>query len=151
MSGVGQGVPQRMTAFVDPRSGVMTPAWYRFFYTIWERTGGAPATSTIDDVIETLKMSDVTPAANPEPAAWLGAILGDVVPASNPEPAAWLGAALGDVVTPANPEAPAWLGAALGDVVTPMQTESAVWQAVSAGDIPRVPENDPMMISLMVA
>ena len=170
MSGVGQGVPQRMTAFVDPRSGVMTPAWYRFFYTIWERTGGAPATSTIDDVIETLKMSDVTPAANPGPAAWLGAILGDVVPASNPEPAAWLGAALGDVVpasnpepaawlgaamgdvgTPANPEAPAWLGAALGDVVTPMQTESAVWQAVSAGDIPRVPENDPMMISLMVA
>jgi hypothetical protein len=102
-----------MTAFVDPRSGVMTPAWYRFFYSIWERTGGAPATSTIDDVIETLKMSDVTPAANPDLAAWLGAVL--------------------------------------GDVVTPMQTESAVWQAVSAGDIPRVPENDPMMISLMVA
>ena len=132
MSGVGQGVPQRMTAFVDPRSGVMTPAWYRFFYTIWERTGGAPATSTIDDVIETLKMSDVTPAANPEPAAWLGAILGDVVPASNPEPAAWL-------------------GAVLGDVAAVPSTESAVWQAVSAGDIPRVPENDPMMISLMVA
>jgi hypothetical protein len=121
-----------MTAFVDPRSGVMTPAWYRFFYTIWERTGGAPATSTIDDVIETLKMSDVTPAANPEPAAWLGAILGDVVPASNPEPAAWL-------------------GAVLGDVAAVPSTESAVWQAVSAGDIPRVPENDPMMISLMVA
>lgn len=113
MSGIAQGVPQRMTAFVDPRSGVMTPAWYRFFYSIWERTGGAPATSTIDDVIETLKMSDVTPAANPEPAAWLSAVL--------------------------------------GDVVTPTQTESAVWQAVAAGDVPRVPENDPMMISLMVA
>jgi len=132
VSGIAQGVPQRMTAFVDPRSGVMTPAWYRFFYSIWERTGGAPATSTIDDVIETLKMSDVTPAANPEPAAWLGAVLGDVV-------------------TPANPEAPAWLGAALGDMAAVPSTESAVWQAVSAGDIPRVPENDPMMISLMVA
>lgn len=113
MSGIAQGVPQRITSFVDPKTGIMTPAWYRFFYSLWERTGGAPATSTIEDIIETLKMSDVAPAPNPEPAAWLGTLL--------------------------------------GDVAVPQSTESAVWQAVAAGDVPRTPENDPMLIALMVA
>ena len=128
MSGIAQGVPQRITAFVDPKTGIMTPAWYRFFYSLWERTGGAPATSTMEDIIETLKMSDVAPAPNPEPAAWLGTLLGDA----------------------AAPEADGYADP-MADTPAATPPEDAALLAALMADTPTEPENDPALVAMMVA
>lgn len=38
---------------VDPRTGMVTPAWYRFFQGLYTRTGGP------DDAIETLELGEL--------------------------------------------------------------------------------------------
>lgn len=150
MSGTAQGIPQRLTAFVDPKTGLVSDTWWRFLQTLWQRTGGAQATSTTDDIIQFLNMLDVPPAPAPEPSAWLGAALGDVVPQPTPEPAAWLSAALADVPSPFPLEDAAWQAAAAADVVVPMPEPAALLAAAMA-DVPRVPETDPGLVALMVA
>ena len=97
MSGTAQGIPQRLTAFVDPQTGMVSDTWWRFLQTIWQRSGGAQPTTSTDDLIRFVQMADVPAVANPEPAAWLGAALGDVPLPSPIEPAVWLAVAAGDV------------------------------------------------------
>lgn len=51
MSGsLNQGLPQRMTAFIDPKTGLITEAWWRFLASIWQRTGAANGTSSLQTV-----------------------------------------------------------------------------------------------------
>jgi len=41
MSGaLTQGIPQRLTAFVNPQTGLMSPEWWHFLHSIWLRGGG---------------------------------------------------------------------------------------------------------------
>ena len=108
MSGA-QGIPQRMTAFVDPKTGLVSEAWYRFIWSIWNRTGGAAATSGTDDIIAWQNMADVPVATPPDGAAFLAAMMADVptvaqssfvdpmgdpIPAPDPALAAWLAVAI---------------------------------------------------------
>jgi hypothetical protein len=99
MSGIAQGIPQRLTAFVDIKTGALTPPWYRFFYSLWERTGGAPATSTIEDVISWQNMDDTAVPTPPEEAALLAFLMADTMEPTPPEDAAMLAAAMADTAT----------------------------------------------------
>ena len=51
MSGsLNQGLPQRMTAFVDPATGLVSETWWRFLSSLWTRSGGAAAPSSIGTI-----------------------------------------------------------------------------------------------------
>ena len=128
MSGIAQGVPQRITSFVDPKTGIMTPAWYRFFYSLWERTGGAPAASTTDDVIGWMNMADTPVSPPPEGAAMMAFLMADAAVAA---PAGYV-----DIV---------------GDTPAPAPPESAAWLDSMRADTAGKPENDPALVALMVA
>lgn len=147
MSGIAQGLPQRMTAFVDPKTGLVSDAWWRFLNSLWQRTGGAQPTSSVDDLIEWQNLADVQAATPPEAAAWLGFMIGDVVPAV---PAVWVDP-MADVVPAPSPETAAWLAAAMADASPPVQAEVAAWLAYMMADVVRVPENDPALIAMMVS
>lgn len=132
MSGTAQGLPQRMTAFVDPKTGLVSETWWRFLNSLWSRTGGAQSTASLDDAINYGLMAD-TPAPEPaEPAVMLAAMMADAPAASEPEPAALLAALMAD--TPAASE-----------------PEDAAWMAATMADTPAEPENDPALVALMVA
>ena len=128
MSGIAQGVPQRITAFVDPKTGIMTPAWYRFFYSLWERTGGAPATTPIDDVITWVNMADTPTPSPPEDGAMLAFLMGDT----------------------AAPEADGYADP-MADTPAPTPPEDAALLAALMADTPTEPENDPALVAMMVA
>ncbi len=99
MSGTSQGLPQRMTAFVDPKTGLVSETWWRFLNSLWTRTGGAQSTASLEDAINYGLMAD-TPAPEPaEVAALLAALMADTPAAGEPD---WLPAAMAD--TPAEPE-----------------------------------------------
>lgn len=128
MSGSVQGIPQRMTAFVDKETNLVTDTWWRFLQTLWVRTGGAVSVTGLGDLIEFSKMADVPTATPPDAGALLGFAMFDA-PQGLPDLSL---AMVGDVVMPTAPEAAALLAAAMAD-------------------IPRVPENDPALVALMVA
>lgn len=149
MSGIAQGLPQRMTAFVDQRTGLVTDAWWRFLNSLWQRTGGAQPTSGIDDLIEWQNMADVPLPTPPDAGAWLGFLMGD---APTPPPSLLVYAdPMGDVVPAPSPETAAWLATAMADAPPAVQSEVAAWLAYAMADVPRVPENDPALIAMMVS
>lgn len=47
---LSQGIPQRMTAFIDPKTGLITPSWWLYLYNLWQRTGAADSPASIDDL-----------------------------------------------------------------------------------------------------
>lgn len=60
MSGISQGIPQRLTAFVDPKTGLISDTWYRFQQSLWQRTGGSVAPgdiATLTAAVEALQIS----------------------------------------------------------------------------------------------
>lgn len=128
MSGTSQGIPQRLTAFVDPRTGLVSDTWWRFLQTLWQRTGGAQATSTTDDIINWQNLADVPTATPPEGAAWLSVLMSDTAP---PPPPAFV-----DIMQ----NAPPAVGA-----------EIAAWLAFLMADPPPPPpEQNPALVALMV-
>jgi len=128
VSGTAQGIPQRLTAFVDPRTGLVSDTWWRFLQTLWQRTGGAQATSTTDDIINWQNLADVPPAIPAEGAAWLSVLMSDAAP---PPPAAFV-----DIMQ----NAPPAVGA-----------EIAAWLAFLMADPPPPPpEQNPALVALMV-
>ncbi len=51
MSGVLSQFPARDTSFQD-KNGQITPVWYRFLFTQWQKTGAGDHTATLADVVE---------------------------------------------------------------------------------------------------
>ena len=147
MSGTAQGIPQRMTAFVDPKSGLVSDTWWRFLNSIWIRTGGAPATPGIDDVINYQIMADVPVATPPDGAAFLAAMMADVPTTAQGgfvDP-------MGDVLPAPDPALAAWLAVAMADVPALPQAEAIAWLASLMDEPQRVPENDPALVAMMVS
>lgn len=128
MNGVAQGIPQRLTAFVDLKTGALTPAWYRFFYSLWERTGGAPATTALGDVIGWVNMDDTPTPTPPEDGALLAFLMGDTAPPAD------------DGYT--DP---------MADTAAPTPPDEAALLAALMADTPTEPENDPALVAMMVA
>jgi hypothetical protein len=77
MSGIAQGIPQALTKFVDPKTGILHASWYRFFNSLWLRTGGAAATTPVEDVIDWMNMADVPVPTPPEAAALMAYLMAD--------------------------------------------------------------------------
>lgn len=51
MSGyLNQQFPSRTTAFVDPKTGIMSPVWYNLNRSLWLRTGGGIADATANEL-----------------------------------------------------------------------------------------------------
>jgi hypothetical protein len=82
--GLTQGFPQRMTAFLDPKTGLVTDAWWRFLNSLWLRTGGgsAPASVTmLQEEIEALygfaEMADTPAEPVFDQGAYLAAMIAD--------------------------------------------------------------------------
>lgn len=123
MSGA-QGLPQRMTQFVDAKTGLVTDTWWRFLNTLYNRTGGAQATTSTDDLISYTIMDDTPQDTPPEAAAWLALAMADVAPADMPE----------------------WMAALLTDPVADVEPAFAF-----ADDPPAAPENDPALVAMMVS
>ena len=147
MSGTAQGLPQRMTAFVDPKTGLVSDTWWRFLNSIWNRTGGAPATSGTDDIIAWQNMADVPVATPPDGAAFLAAMMADVPTVAQGgfmDP-------MGDPVPAHDPALAAWLAVAMADVPALPQADAIAWLASLMADAPRVPENDPALVAMMVS
>ena len=129
MSGSAQGLPQRLTSFLDPKTGLVTDTWWRFLNAMFQRTGGAQGTSGLDDIIQYGNMADVPTDTPPDAAAWLASAMADVADATSPDEAAWLANMMADVP----------------------DVEPFAWQAAPQMDAPTEPENDPAAIALMVA
>lgn len=147
MSGNAQGLPQRMTAFVDPRTGLVSDAWWRFLNALYQRTGGATGSSSTDDIIEFMNMADVPLATPPEGAAWLAAMMADVPSV----PQGGFVDPMGDPIPAPSPETAAWLAAAMADAPPQVQIETIAWLAALMADAPTQPENDPALIAMMVS
>ena len=96
MSGSAQGLPQRLTAFLDPKTGLVTDTWWRFLNAMFQRTGGAQGTSGLDDIIQYGNMADVPTDTPPDAAAWLASAMADVPDA---EPFDWQAAPQMDAPT----------------------------------------------------
>ena len=147
MSGTSQGLPQRMTAFVDPKTGLVSDTWYRWCMSVWLRSGGAPATSSTDDIINYQNMVDVPVATPPDGAAFLAAMMADVPTVAQGgfmDP-------IGDPVPAHDPALAAWLAVAMADVPALPQADAIAWMASLMADVPRVPENDPALVAMMVS
>lgn len=127
MSGIAQGLPQRMTAFVDPKTGLVSDSWWRFLNSLWQRTGGAQPTTPTDDVIAYTQMADEPEPALPEPGALLAFIMEDT-----PQPEPVFLDPMAETVPPVDADQIALLAQAIDDTQSP-------------------PENDPALIAMMVA
>ena len=147
MSGTAQGIPQRMTAFVDTKSGLVSDTWWRFLQTLWVRTGGAPATSGTDDIINWQNMADVPVATPPDGAAFLAAMMADVPTVAQGgfvDP-------MGDPIPAPDAALAAWLAVAMADAPAMPQAEAIAWLASLMDEPQRVPENDPALVAMMVS
>lgn len=147
MSGNAQGIPQRLTMFVDPKTGLVSETWWRFLNSIWQRTGGAPAVSSTDDIINWQNMADVPVATPPDGAAFLAAMMADVPTVAQGgfvDP-------MGDVMSVPDPALAAWLAMAMADAPVLPQAEAFAWLASLMDEPPRVPENDPALVAMMVS
>lgn len=147
MSGNAQGIPQRLTAFVDPKTGLVSETWWRFLNSIWQRTGGAPAVTSTDDIIAWTNMADVPVATPPDGAAFLAAMMADVPTAAQGgfvDP-------MGDMMPAPDPALAAWLAVAMADAPALPQTDAFAWLASLMDEPARAPENDPALVAMMVS
>lgn len=124
MSGNAQGLPQRMTAFVDPKTGLVSDTWWRFLQSLFQRTGGAEGSSSTDEIIQYGNMADVPDAPDPDQAVWMAEM------ANGGELAAL----------------PDWFPAMLGDAVA-----EPVDAFPDLAIDPVEPENDPALVAMMVS
>lgn len=147
MSGNAQGIPQRLTAFVDPKTGLVSETWWRFLNSIWQRTGGAPAVTGTDDIIAWTNMADVPVATPPDGAAFLAAMMADVPTMAQ----GGFADPMGDVMPAPDPALAAWLAVAMADAPALPQADAFAWLASLMDEPARVPENDPALVAMMVS
>ena len=77
MSGaLNQGFPNRVSGFLNP-DGTLQDVWFRFFRSLWIRTGGGSAPGTIDEITAFVVMDDTLPEVSPDPAALLAWLISD--------------------------------------------------------------------------
>ena len=75
-----QALPAPSLPLVDPRTGQMSPVWFQFFNSLWQRTGGGSSEGSVQSVSVNSGSGIISSVGNPTTAATINLTLGSISP-----------------------------------------------------------------------